>query len=121
MSLEATGGPQERRDWARYGRTGAIRQPALSQVSWLYCGFRAYRGRIPCERVLHRLPGPPVLERLALAHGDLHDGNVVLTGAGVGLLDLDGVVAADPAEDVGNLWARLVLRAVQLSAAGWSA
>ena len=65
------------------------------------------------QRVLHRLPAPPVVERPALAHGDLHDGNVILTGTGVGLLDLDGAVAADPAEDVGNLWAHLILRSLQ--------
>ncbi len=65
------------------------------------------------QRVLRILPRPPVVERLALAHGDLHDGNVVVTDLGVGLLDLDGVVAADPAEDVGNLLAHLVLRALQ--------
>lgn len=65
------------------------------------------------ERVLWSLPDPPGGNQPALAHGDLHDGNLVVGDAGIGVLDLDGATAADPAEDVGNLVAHLVLRAFQ--------
>ncbi|MBW3642676.1 MAG: aminoglycoside phosphotransferase family protein [Actinobacteria bacterium] len=48
-----------------------------------------------------------------LVHGDLHDKNVILTGRRVVLLDLDALRWGNPAEDVGNLAAHLVLRALQ--------
>ncbi len=67
------------------------------------------------QRVLQGLPRPPLVERLALSHGDLHDGNVVVTDAGIGLLDLDGISATDPVSDIGNLLAHLVLRSLQRS------
>ncbi len=89
-------------------------KPGSSLDDWV--GFVAHHapGLAPCyQRVFRALPTPPVGERLVLAHGDLHDGNVILTQGGVGLLDLDGVAAADPAEDVANLLAHLVLRAIQ--------
>lgn len=48
-----------------------------------------------------------------LLHGDLHDGNVLLDGDRPALLDLDLVHAGDPAEDVGNMMAHLLLRTLQ--------
>lgn len=65
------------------------------------------------ERVLRALPNPPGDHAATIAHGDLHDGNVVLGHSNIGLLDLDGITARHPAEDVGNLLAHLVLRALQ--------
>ncbi|CAN5241370.1 hypothetical protein BH18ACT4_BH18ACT4_06110 [soil metagenome] len=65
------------------------------------------------ERVLETLPAAPIGERVAIVHGDLHDGNLVIGTSGVGVLDIDGVAAGDPVEDVGNLLAHLVLRALQ--------
>ncbi|HEX2030080.1 MAG TPA: aminoglycoside phosphotransferase family protein [Actinomycetota bacterium] len=54
-------------------------------------------------------------EERRLLHGDLHDKNVVL-GRGVTLLDVDMARPGDPAEDVGNLAAHLVLRSLQAGA-----
>lgn len=48
-----------------------------------------------------------------LVHGDLHDRNILLAGPRVTLLDLDLAHPGDPAEDVGNLMAHLVLRSLQ--------
>lgn len=56
-------------------------------------------------------PGPSVV--LGLVHGDLHDRNVLLDGDHVGWIDLDGLGAGDPAIDVGNLAAHVLLRALQ--------
>lgn len=65
------------------------------------------------ERVLRALPNPPGDHPTTITHGDLHDGNVVLGHSDIGFLDLDGITARHPAEDVGNLLAHLVLRALQ--------
>jgi aminoglycoside phosphotransferase (APT) family kinase protein len=46
-------------------------------------------------------------------HGDLHDGNVLLDDDRPALLDLDLVNRGDPAEDVGNMIAHLLLRTLQ--------
>lgn len=89
-------------------------RPGSSLDDWV--GYVAHHapGLAPSyQRVMRALPVAPVGEPPVLAHGDLHDGNVILTDGGVGLLDLDGVAAADPAEDVANLLAHLVLRAIQ--------
>jgi aminoglycoside phosphotransferase (APT) family kinase protein len=48
-----------------------------------------------------------------VVHGDLHDGNVLLDGDRPALLDLDLVHRGDPAEDVGNMMAHLLLRTLQ--------
>jgi aminoglycoside phosphotransferase (APT) family kinase protein len=49
-------------------------------------------------------------------HGDLHDRNVLCSGSGITLLDLDLFHAGDPAEDVGNFAAHLILRSLQRGA-----
>jgi aminoglycoside phosphotransferase (APT) family kinase protein len=54
----------------------------------------------------------------APCHRDLHDKQVIATGAGgggpaVGLIDLDTLAAADPALDLANLLAHLHLRVLQ--------
>ncbi|HYC79244.1 MAG TPA: phosphotransferase, partial [Planctomycetota bacterium] len=57
---------------------------------------------------------PPIVDDAAqvLVHGDLHDGNVRLApDGGVGFLDFDLAHVGDPAADVGNLAAHVVLRA----------
>ena len=51
-----------------------------------------------------------------LVHGDLHDGNVLLNGTVVTLIDLDMLHLGHPVEDVGNLVAHLFLRALQAGA-----
>ena len=48
-----------------------------------------------------------------LVHGDLHDKNVFVDGGQVGLIDVDSMRVGHPAEDLGNLAAHLVLRALQ--------
>lgn len=44
-----------------------------------------------------------------LAHRDLHDGQVLLDGRSVGVLDWDTAAVADPAQDLANLLAHLDL------------
>lgn len=56
---------------------------------------------------------PPAGSPSVLIHGDLHDKNVFLDGDRVGFIDLDSVRVGHPAEDLGNLAAHLVLRAIQ--------
>ena len=55
-------------------------------------------------------------EATALVHGDLHDRNIFLDATGIGLIDLDGLGAGDAHEEVGNLAAHFVLRALQRGA-----
>lgn len=59
------------------------------------------------ESLPHIAPAPRVL-----AHGDLHDGNIVV-GPRVWLLDPDTLHAGDAMRDVGNLLAHLELRSLQ--------
>ena len=55
----------------------------------------------------------PSDERRFLCHADLHDRNVLVHPSGIGLIDLDMVQPGDPDEDMGNLAAHCVLRALQ--------
>lgn len=71
----------------------------------------------PYEAVLATLPPAPT-DAEHLVHGDVHDGNVVIDGDGIGLLDLDSLHPGHPAEDVGNLAAHLILRSLQRGT-GW--
>ena len=48
-----------------------------------------------------------------LVHGDLHDHNILIDDETVGLIDIDSLSVAAPADDVGNLAAHMVLRALQ--------
>jgi aminoglycoside phosphotransferase (APT) family kinase protein len=59
------------------------------------------------------LPEPGAAPRHTLVHGDLHDRNVLLGDARGGLIDLDGAGRGDPALDLGNLAAHVLLRALQ--------
>jgi aminoglycoside phosphotransferase (APT) family kinase protein len=59
-----------------------------------------------------RLEQLPAIEPVPL-HRDLHDGQVLVDGARVGLVDFDTLAAGDPALDLGNLLAHLDLRALQ--------
>ena len=70
----------------------------------------AYRDALELVSAAGPVPAPSA-DRLV--HGDLHDKNVMVSGGRVSLLDLDGIRAGDPAEDVGNLVAHFVLRALQ--------
>jgi len=62
------------------------------------------------ETLLERQQGDDVR---SLVHGDLHDRNLLLHGEQGVLIDLDSMGIGDPAVDVGNLAAHLVLRALQ--------
>lgn len=53
------------------------------------------------------------VETWTLTHRDLHDGQLLVTPSGIGLLDFDLLCQADAALDVGNLLAHLKLRAMQ--------
>lgn len=65
-------------------------------------------------QVCRILPQPAVVGPASqgLAHGDLHDGNIVM-GEPVGILDIDHVHVGSCVEDVGNFGAHLILRALQ--------
>ncbi|MEJ5868804.1 phosphotransferase [Pseudokineococcus sp. 5B2Z-1] len=58
------------------------------------------------ERALAALAALPAAERVP-AHRDLHEGQVLVRGDGVLLLDWDTAALADPAADVANLLAHL--------------
>ena len=53
------------------------------------------------------------LSRLSLGHGSLRTDHVLLCQGGPGLIDLDGCCAAEPARDIGNLFAYLRWRAIR--------
>jgi aminoglycoside phosphotransferase (APT) family kinase protein len=104
----------------------AVRTPALPQArpglvpaEYAAIALRHFPER---ERALrHALDelsdlGPAAPAEGRPVHGDLHDRNILLDGDRVALLDLDMLHAGDPADDVGNLAAHLVLRALQRGA-----
>lgn len=84
----------------------------------------AWAGRTECvfPEVTRRLRGPLARvadDLLALqvldsvpCHRDLHEGQILLHDTGIGLLDFDTLRLGDPALDVGNLQAHLVLSGV---------
>lgn len=84
--------------------TDACRWLAARVPAWLANSYDA---------VAESLGDPPPSGLRSLVHGDLHDRNVLLDGARGGIIDLDGVGVGDPAIDVGNLAAHVVLRALQ--------
>ncbi|MCA9003178.1 MAG: phosphotransferase, partial [Planctomycetes bacterium] len=71
-------------------------------AEWTLC-FRAVR-----ECALSLLEADPVA-----CHRDLHDQQILFDGHSFGILDWDLMCKADPALDVGNLSAHLLLRALQ--------
>ena len=50
---------------------------------------------------------------MGLAHRDLHDGQLIVTGEDISLLDFDLICRADMALDAGNLLAHMKLRTLQ--------
>ena len=67
------------------------------------------RGRDLLESLMQDLPAA----RFGLAHRDLHDGQFLVDGQVISLLDFDLLCKADVALDAGNLLAHLVLRQLQ--------
>ena len=67
------------------------------------------RGRDLLESLMHDLPAAS----FGLAHRDLHDGQFLVDGEVISLLDFDLLCKADLALDAGNLLAHLVLRQLQ--------
>jgi hypothetical protein len=61
----------------------------------------------------HALPALPDPTRRTVSHRDLHDGQVLLAGDRMGLLDFDLLAIAPPALDLANLLVHLELRAEQ--------
>ena len=66
-------------------------------------------GRDHLETALTKLP-PAVM---GLAHRDLHDGQFIVAGSTISLLDFDLICHADLALDAGNLLAHMKLRTLQ--------
>lgn len=60
-----------------------------------------------------RLPRLPMPRRQTLIHRDFHDGQVLVDGDRIGLLDFDLMAVGDPALDLANFIAQLELRGVQ--------
>lgn len=82
--------------------------------AWVEVVARVHPGLRPDLRdVAALLPEPGPAPRRTLVHGDLHDRNVLLGDARGGLIDLDGAGLGDPALDLGNLAAHVLLRALQ--------
>jgi aminoglycoside phosphotransferase (APT) family kinase protein len=81
-------------------------------VSRLHPSLAIVNGPV-VERLEALLERHQVTAVVALVHGDLHDRNLLLHGEEGVLIDLDSVGIGDPAIDVGNLAAHLVLRALQ--------
>jgi len=73
-------------------------------------------GRDRLERTLTNLP--PAM--LGLAHRDLHDGQIIVAGNTISLLDFDLICHADMALDAGNLLAHMKLRTLQRRQSGGS-
>ena len=67
------------------------------------------RGRDLLENLMQDLPAAS----FGLAHRDLHDGQFLVDGEVISLLDFDLLCKADVALDAGNLLAHLVLRQLQ--------
>ena len=63
-------------------------------------------------RVLDQLERGPLGE-MAPAHRDFHDGQVLVDGQGVSLLDFDTLCLAEPALDLANMLVHFELRALQ--------
>jgi len=76
-------------------------------MSSLPGGWQAGRDRL--ETALINLPAA----RLGLTHRDLHDGQLIIAGSTVSLLDFDLICHADLALDAGNLLAHMKLRTLQ--------
>lgn len=66
-------------------------------------------GRERLETASTNLPGAVI----GLAHRDLHDGQLIVAGDGISLLDFDLLCRADMALDAGNLLAHMKLRTLQ--------
>ncbi|MGO1971888.1 MAG: phosphotransferase family protein [Propionibacteriaceae bacterium] len=62
---------------------------------------------------IQRFDGPAGDVRPVLLHRDFHDGQVLVDGDRVGLIDFDLMAVGDPALDLGNLIAHLELRELQ--------
>ncbi len=70
-------------------------------------GLRAsYRALLAASRALPEAP-------LALAHRDLHDGQLLIAGESVTVLDIDTLSLAEPELDLGNLLAHFDLLALR--------
>lgn len=92
-SLPAVAWP-DLRDWLAYAR--AIDPDFARQAASVYHG----------NETLFAANPPPAD---TLAHGDLHDDNILLTDERVALIDIDAIGRGDATEDVGNLAAHLAL------------
>lgn len=89
----------------------AVHGPREEQEVVLRWGrLAAAHGAAP---VPDRVPELPTPSRWTLVHRDLHDGQLLLEGDAVGMLDFDLLALGDPALDLANLLAHLELRAQQ--------
>lgn len=70
-------------------------------------------GWLGAREKLQNMAGGLPPAQLGLAHRDLHDGQFLVTGKTISLLDFDLLCSADVALDAGNLLAHMQLRALQ--------
>lgn len=85
---------------------------AYASLAMRHFPERAASYRSALERV-SAVPPIPFGEGDRLVHGDLHDRNILLHEGRVTLLDLDMLHVGAPVEDVGNLTAHVIIRALQ--------
>jgi aminoglycoside phosphotransferase (APT) family kinase protein len=71
-------------------------------------GWQELRQRL--EALCEEIPGIPLVP----AHRDLHDGQLMRSSRGLGLLDFDLLCMAEPELDPGNFLAHLSLRQLQM-------
>lgn len=69
------------------------------------------------DRIEAFVAGSASVSQTALVHGDLHDKNLIVTGTGFGIIDLDSSAAGPEITDLAGLLSHVELRAVQTEVA----
>jgi Ser/Thr protein kinase RdoA (MazF antagonist) len=70
-----------------------------------------------CRRIESIVSGSASSVRTALVHGDLHDKNLIVTGNGFGIIDLDSSATGPDITDLTGLLSHVELRAAQAEVA----
>lgn len=86
------------------GLTGAVRGIESVRPGGTARGARRVARRL--RPLLHGSGGPPP-PRLVPLHGDFHAGQILVSGAGLGLVDLDRAAFGDPLRDLATFVAHL--------------
>jgi Ser/Thr protein kinase RdoA (MazF antagonist) len=87
------------------------RQVAQHVPGWQTAGLMS--GPLSGPLSVPQLPSLPPLSRRTLLHRDLHDGQLLVDGDRIGMIDCDLLAVGDPALDLANLLVHLELRGEQ--------